>query len=116
MQNYEQKKIEKSGKPRFYGQNKMLSLHPALQPLGSFSHMATCRSSSKNIRKMSLILVFNKNSPWAHTQLELDVLGIHRKLVKYIVHSSKRKNWNKIIFLHTSCPNSNQSVFGLKEF
>jgi hypothetical protein len=28
---------------------------------------------------MSLILVFNKNSPRAHTALELGVLGVHRK-------------------------------------
>jgi hypothetical protein len=48
--------------------------------------------------------------------LELGMLGVHRKLVKYVVHSSKRKNGKKIIFLHTSCPNSNRPVFGLKEF
>jgi hypothetical protein len=41
---------------------------------------------------MRLILVFNKNLPWAHTESELGVLGVHRKLVKYVVHSSKRKN------------------------
>jgi hypothetical protein len=40
---------------------------------------------------MNLIPVFNKNSPWAHTELELDVLGVHRKLVKYAVHSFKKK-------------------------
>jgi hypothetical protein len=39
-----------------------------------------------------LILFFNKNLPWAHTESELDVLGVHRKLVKYVVHLSKRKN------------------------
>ena len=65
---------------------------------------------------MSLILVFNKNSPRAHTELELDMLGVHGKLVKYVIHLSKRKNWKKITFLHTSCPNSNEPVFGLKEF
>jgi hypothetical protein len=65
---------------------------------------------------MSLILVFNKNSPRAHTESELGVLGVHGKLVKYVVHSFKRKNWKKIMFLHTSCPNNNQAVFGLKEF
>jgi hypothetical protein len=84
--------VEKSEKPRFYGQNKLLSLHPALQPLGSLSYMAACRSSSKNTRKMSLILVFNRNSPWAHTESELDMLGVHGKLVKYVIHSSKGKN------------------------
>jgi hypothetical protein len=54
--------------------------------------MAAYRSSLENTRKMSLIPVFNKNSPRAHMELELDVLGVHRKLVKYVVHSSKRKN------------------------
>jgi hypothetical protein len=39
---------------------------------------------------MSLILVFNKNSPWAHMESELGVLGVHGKLVKYVVHSSKK--------------------------
>jgi hypothetical protein len=93
MQNHEQKrKVKKSEKPRFYGQNKLFFENLALQLLGSFSHMAACRSSLENTRKMSLILVFNKNSPWAHTESELDVFGVHGKLVKYVVHSSKRKN------------------------
>jgi hypothetical protein len=38
-----------------------------------------------------LILVFNKNSPRAHTESELDTIGVYGKLVKYVVHSSKRK-------------------------
>jgi hypothetical protein len=93
MQNHAQKKkVKKSEKSRFYGQNKLLLEHPTLQPLGSFSHMAACRSSSENTRKMSIILVFNKNSPRAHTELELGVLGVHEKLKKYVVHSFKRKN------------------------
>jgi hypothetical protein len=86
------KRSEKSEKPRFYGQNKLFFEHLALQPLGSFSHMAACRSSSKNTEKMSLIPVFNKNLPRAHTESELDVLGVHRKLAKYVVHLSQRKN------------------------
>jgi hypothetical protein len=57
--------------------------------------MAACRSSSENTRKMSLIHVFNKNLPRAHTESEFDVLGVHRKLVEYVVHSSKRKKWKK---------------------
>jgi hypothetical protein len=86
------KKSEKSEKPRFYGQNKLFFEHLALQPLGSFSHMATCRSSSENTGKMSIILVFNKNLPQAHTESELDLLGIRGKLVKCVVHLFKRKN------------------------
>jgi hypothetical protein len=54
--------------------------------------MAVCRSSSKNTGKMSLIPVFNKTLPEAHTASILDVLGVHKKLVKYVVHLSKRKN------------------------
>jgi len=64
----------------------------ALHPLGSFSHMAACRSSLENPGKISLIHVFNKNLPQAHTELELGVVGVHGKLAKYVVHLSKRKN------------------------
>jgi hypothetical protein len=42
------KKVKKSKKPRFYGQNKLFFENPALQPLGNFSHMAACRSSLEN--------------------------------------------------------------------
>jgi hypothetical protein len=67
-------------------------LAPCPSALGNFSHMAACRNSLENIRKMNLIFVLNKTSLRAHTELELDVLGVHGKLVKYVVHSSKRKN------------------------
>jgi hypothetical protein len=50
--------------------------------------MAACRSSSEKIGKMSLIPVFNKTSPQAHTESELDVLGVYEKLVKYVVYLS----------------------------
>jgi hypothetical protein len=35
--------------------------------------------------------VVNKNSPRAYTELELDVVGVHGKFVRYVVHSSKKK-------------------------
>jgi hypothetical protein len=54
--------------------------------------------------------------PRAHTESELGVLGVHGKLVKYVVHSFKRKKNLKKNFHHTSCPNSNRPFFGLKEF
>jgi hypothetical protein len=78
--------------------------------------MAACRSSSKNTGKMSLIPVFNKISPLAHTESEFDVLGVHGKLVEYVVYSSKKKIKNDLFFFHTSCPNNNRLVFGLKEY
>jgi hypothetical protein len=59
--------------------------------------MAACRSSLENTRKLSLEPVLNKNLPWAHTELKLDVLGVAGKLVKYVVHSSKKK-MEKIFF------------------
>jgi hypothetical protein len=68
---------------------------------------------------MSLILVFNKNSPQAHTESELGVLGVHGKLVKYVVHSSKRKNW-KILFFFTQVAQTaidqfwSQGILGVK--
>jgi hypothetical protein len=48
MQNHDKKKMNKSEKPRFYGQNKLFFENHALQPLGSFSHMVACRSSLEN--------------------------------------------------------------------
>jgi hypothetical protein len=54
--------------------------------------MAACRSFSKNIGKMNLKPILNKSLPWAHTELDLDVLGVPGKLVKYVIHLSKRKN------------------------
>jgi hypothetical protein len=41
-------KLKKSEKPRFYEQNKLFFENPALQPLGSFSHVAAWRSSLEN--------------------------------------------------------------------
>jgi hypothetical protein len=41
---------------------------------------------------MNLTPILNKTSPWAHTKSELDVVGVPGKLVKYVVHLSKRKN------------------------
>jgi hypothetical protein len=92
------------GKTNYFFEN------PALQPLGSFSHMAACRSSLENTGKMSLILVFNKNSPRAHTESELDVLGVHGKLVKYVVHSSKRKE-KKLKFPSHKLPKQQSTNF-----
>jgi hypothetical protein len=54
--------------------------------------------------KMSLILVFNKNLPRAHTESELGVLGVYRKLVKYVVHSFKRKKLKKKYFSSHKLP------------
>jgi hypothetical protein len=82
------------------------------QPHGCMKKLL--RKYTKN--ELNTVPVFNKNLPRAHTESELDVLGVPGKLVKYVIHSFKRKNWKKMIFLHTSCPNSNRPVFGLKEF
>jgi hypothetical protein len=84
--------VKTSEKPRFYGQDKLLLENPTLLPLGCFSHMAACRSSSENTEKISSIPIFNKNSPRAQKKLKLDMLGVHGKLAKYVVHLSKRKN------------------------
>jgi hypothetical protein len=63
---------------------------------------------------MNLKPILNKNLPWVHTNSEFNVLGFPRKHVKYVVHSSKRKKWQKIIFLHTSCPKLRSTSFWLQ--
>jgi hypothetical protein len=73
--------------------------------------MATCRSSSENTGQMSLIPVCNKNLPWAHTESELDVLGVHGKLVKYVVQLSKRKKMKVIYFSSNKLPKHQSTSF-----
>jgi hypothetical protein len=90
--------------------------HPALEPLGNFSHMATHRGSSKNTRKLKLQSILNKNSPRAHMETEFDIFGVSRKLVKFLVHLSKEKNKLKLFPLLTRCPKSKQHVFYFKDF
>jgi hypothetical protein len=45
--------------------------------------------------KNELNTCFQQKLAWAHTESELGVLGVHGKLVKYVVHSSKGKKLKK---------------------
>jgi hypothetical protein len=90
MQNHEQKKMWKTvenqdsmGKTNFF---------LSTLPFNLLTVLATCRSSLENTGKINLIPILNKTSPRAHTKLDLDVLGIHGKLVEYEIHLFKRKN------------------------
>jgi hypothetical protein len=65
---------------------------------------------------MSLILVFNKNSPRAHTESELGVLGVHGKLVKYVVRSSKRKIEKKLFFFSQAAQTAIDQFLVLRNF
>jgi hypothetical protein len=47
---------------------------------------------------MNLIPVLNKTSPRRLTESELDVLNVPEKLVKYVVHLSKKKVEKELIF------------------
>jgi hypothetical protein len=60
--------------------------------------MAACRNFSETTRKMNLIPVLNKASPQAHIESELNELGVPGKLMKYVVHSSKRKILKNLFF------------------
>jgi hypothetical protein len=70
---------------------------------------------------MSLILVFNKNLPWAHIELEFDMLGVHIMLVKYVVRSSKKIKLKKIHFSSHKLPKQqstngwSQGILGVKQ-
>ena len=63
--------------------------HHALQSLGSFSNVVVYRSQEK-YKKNEFTTYFEQKFIMAHTKLKFDVLGVARKLVKYI-HSSKNK-------------------------
>jgi hypothetical protein len=52
---------------------------------------------------MNLKSILNKTSPQVHTVSEFEVFDIPRKLVKYLVHLSNRKNIKINIFLHPNC-------------
>jgi hypothetical protein len=77
--------------------------------------MAACRSSLENIGKMNLILVFNKKLSRAHMESEFDVLGVHGKLVKYILHSSKRKIEKKLKNSSHKLPKQQSTSFWSQE-
>jgi hypothetical protein len=95
-------KLKKSKNPRFYGQNKLLFWCCPLQSLGSFSNVAASKSFSKNTRRMNIQLILNENSSWAHMELEFNMLSVAKKLVEYVVNSSKRKKKKEISFHRVS--------------
>jgi hypothetical protein len=65
--------------------------------------MATCWSSSLNTRKMNLKPVLNQTSPQAHTESKLDMFGVSKKLVRYVVQKKKLK---KKLFFFTQAAQS----------
>ena len=58
----------------------------------------------------------NKTSLPGEMELEFDVLGVPRKLVKYVIHLSKEKNWRIKGKSLQKLPKLQSSSFGLKEF
>jgi hypothetical protein len=60
--------------------------------------MAACRSFSKNIGKINMQPILNKNSPRARMELGFDVLDVAKKLLNYIVHSLKKNSSKKLSF------------------
>jgi hypothetical protein len=42
---------------------------------------------------MNVQPILNKNSPWAHMESEFGVLGVAKKLVKYVVHLFEGKTF-----------------------
>jgi hypothetical protein len=60
-------------------------------------------SSSKNTRKTNSQPILNKNLSWANMESEFDMLGLARKLVKYVVHSSKKIKSQKLRYF-SRCP------------
>jgi hypothetical protein len=50
-----------------------------------------------------------------HMESELGVLGVHGKLVKYVVHSSKKKKLKKIYFSSHKLPKQQSTSFWSQE-
>jgi hypothetical protein len=74
--------------------------------------MATYRNPLEITRKMSLIPVFNRTSPRARTESELDLLGVHGKLVKYKVYSLvQKKKLKKNYFTSHKLPKQQSTSF-----
>jgi hypothetical protein len=60
--------------------------------------------------------ILNKISPWDHMGLEFGVLGVVGKLVKHVVHLSKRKEKKFKYFSSHIVLKQQTSSFGLKNF
>jgi hypothetical protein len=80
--------------------------------LSNFNHVAAYKISFKNRRKMHFQPIFNKISSWAHMESKFDVLGIAGKLMKYVIHLSKKKKkrFLKNMFFLKGCPNNKQPI------
>jgi hypothetical protein len=71
---------------------------------------------------MILKPVLNKTSSRAHMESELDVLGVHGKLVKCVVYLSKRKKMKKNYFSFHKLPKQqltsfwSQGILGVNNF
>jgi hypothetical protein len=88
--------LEKSENPRFYGQNKLLFKYLALQPLDSFSHMAACRSPSKNTKKMAL--PFKQNFTMASYRIGIGRTWFCQKACKICSSLVQKKKLKKMFF------------------
>ena len=84
--------------------------------LGNVSHVAPSMCSSKNTINLSLHPVSNIELFPTHMELELDVLGVARKLVKDVVQLWWQDFEKNLKLLITGCPNSKRPNFGFKEF
>jgi hypothetical protein len=64
--------------------------------------MATCRSFSKNKGKINSQPILNENSPWAHTESELDVHGVkYMVLLKEMYISITMNNISKMDYTNS---------------
>jgi hypothetical protein len=97
VQNHEQKgKVKKKCKTKILLDRTNFFLSTvAFTPWKISATWSHVRAPLKVQEKWSILPVFNKNSPGAHMESELDMLGVHKKVVKYVVHSCKWKNWEK---------------------
>jgi hypothetical protein len=78
--------------------------------------MAACRGSLENPGKLSLIPVFNKKIATGSYGVGIGHAWCSPKACEICSSLVQKKNLKKKEDLHTSYPNNNRPIFGLKEF
>jgi hypothetical protein len=71
-----------------------------------FNTWVVLTTPQKIIGKMNLQSLLNKNSPWIDidNRIGCDMLGVAKKLVKYVVCLSKKQNKKRLYFYSHKVP------------
>jgi hypothetical protein len=86
-------------------------LAPALQPLGNFSHMATCRSSSRKYNKNELNIHFEQNFTMGSYKVSVGRTWCSRKACEICSSLVQKKRLKKNYFSSHKLPKQHSTSF-----